>query len=660
MIFFLSGCISIQKPNVNDLSYQKLEKFKSTDEFEGYLDSVRQINEYRHAKYLSEREESLCTDNCITVTGSRISAQDLSLTNNQVHGVDEGDIVKRKDNYLLILRRGKIYSVSIKSENANDIIPISSINVTPPGWNFDSWYDEMLVSDNKILVLGYSYDLGASEVLRFNLSTEGILSYQDGYLFRSGDYFDTENYASRLLNGKFITYMPNPLAGFEDEYGPEREFKTWLPKFAKIEGNHQDDLKWKDLISYKDITKPLQSDIEPVLHTIVTCNPLADEFSCNAKGLIGSPYTEYYVDRDAIYLWVQGWNKELLYDIDFDRDLDFLSILDEEVEHAKHLDAMVYRVSLSDESVTAMRVNGQPVNQFSFHSKDNNIYLYLIDEVYDDASVHSSVYKLPINEFSIEGNNFAQKASGLPHTYSEVSNRFSGNFLVTGSKSNFKWSRIDGTQMKSDFDLIVQKLDGQFQRVIRLKHSADRLEPIGSLMLISGLDINGDYNVTLIDIEHYGDLYSQKIFPELLEDELRSHAFNYKKVDDSLTIIGLTSLNKKDAKKQYSIYNYLWDDNLAADILFLGLDSQGSIFESGILKSSMNNAPESDDCETSCYDWYGNSRPFFIGDRIFGLSGDELIEAKLDGNTINAIERVDIRKTIKHISSNELEKLGVN
>jgi len=38
-----------------------------------------------------------------------------------------------------------------------------------------------------------------------------------------------------------------------------------------------------------------------------------------------------------------------------------------------------------------------------------------------------------------------------------------------------------------------------------------------------------------------------------------------------------------------------------------------------------------------------HSRPFFIGDRIFGLSGDELIEAKFEGITVNEIARKDIR-----------------
>jgi hypothetical protein len=31
-------------------------------------------------------------------------------------------------------------------------------------------------------------------------------------------------------------------------------------------------------------------------------------------------------------------------------------------------------------------------------------------------------------------------------------------------------------------------------------------------------------------------------------------------------------------------------------------------------------------CETSCVDWYGNTRPSFLGQRLFALMGSELVE----------------------------------
>ena len=34
-------------------------------------------------------------------------------------------------------------------------------------------------------------------------------------------------------------------------------------------------------------------------------------------------------------------------------------------------------------------------------------------------------------------------------------------------------------------------------------------------------------------------------------------------------------------------------------------------------------------CETSCTDWYGNTRPIFLRERVFALMGSELAEVAL-------------------------------
>lgn len=49
----------------------------------------------------------------IEVTGSRISNSDL-ITNNQEAGIDEGGIVKKLGNYLLVLRSGTLYSIALR------------------------------------------------------------------------------------------------------------------------------------------------------------------------------------------------------------------------------------------------------------------------------------------------------------------------------------------------------------------------------------------------------------------------------------------------------------------------------------------------------------------------------------------------------------------
>ena len=48
------------------------------------------------------------------------------------------------------------------------------------------------------------------------------------------------------------------------------------------------------------------------------------------------------------------------------------------------------------------------------------------------------------------------------------------------------------------------------------------------------------------------------------------------------------------------------------------------------------------DCEVSCIDWYGNSRPVFLAGRIFGLMGTSLVEARIDAGQIKEIARIDL------------------
>ena len=47
-----------------------------------------------------------------------------------------------------------------------------------------------------------------------------------------------------------------------------------------------------------------------------------------------------------------------------------------------------------------------------------------------------------------------------------------------------------------------------------------------------------------------------------------------------------------------------------------------------------------DGCRASCVDWYGNARPLFVGNRVFALMGYEIVEGALSGNQIAEVQRV--------------------
>ena len=106
-----------------------------------------------------------------------------SITNVQHAGVDEGGIVKLHGDHLVILRRGRLFTVSV-----SDLRPVSAIDAFGPGVDpRGAWYDEMLMWGDTVAVIGYSYARGGTEIGLFRISPSGQLSYKATHHLRSND-----------------------------------------------------------------------------------------------------------------------------------------------------------------------------------------------------------------------------------------------------------------------------------------------------------------------------------------------------------------------------------------------------------------------------------------------------------------------------------------
>ena len=135
-----------------------------------------------------------------------------SITNVQHAGVDEGGIVKLHGEHLVILRRGRLFTVNIRDRN---LTPVSTVDAFGAGIDpGGAWYDEMLLSGNTIIVIGYSYARGGTEIGLFEISNTAHLKYKSTYHLRSNDYYSSRNYASRLIGSKLIFYSPLRLNPF--------------------------------------------------------------------------------------------------------------------------------------------------------------------------------------------------------------------------------------------------------------------------------------------------------------------------------------------------------------------------------------------------------------------------------------------------------------
>src|SRR5687768_20818 len=96
-----------------------------------------------------------------------------SVTNTQHAGVDEGGIVKVHGDHLVVLRRGRLFTVKIGD---GALKPVSAVDAFGPDIDPQStWYDEMLISGDKVIVIGYSYERGGTEIGMFDIDREGHL-----------------------------------------------------------------------------------------------------------------------------------------------------------------------------------------------------------------------------------------------------------------------------------------------------------------------------------------------------------------------------------------------------------------------------------------------------------------------------------------------------
>jgi hypothetical protein len=623
----LQACHSI--PKTQNLSHDYLHKINNNKQIDEYFSKTEEI--YNHLnKRKSEKNSSLgvcvdteekeCLDH-VVITGSHITAADL-ITNNQVLGVDEGDIIKQFKNLLVILRKGRLYSINIGSIDSKELLKIDEINAFSPDWVNDAYFDEILIDEGIVLVLGYNYDLKSSEIIRFEISEDGYFKYKDNYLIKSSDYYDNENYASRLFNHQYISYIPIQL-------DTNRSLYDQLPTLAKIPdgfvGNVKS-LEWNNIVDIDDIYYPIQSVLYPTLHSYITCPLDKEVLYCNAVGIIGSDSNFSYNNGENVYLWMSAWDSRALFndDIDITNTLyDYKTEYREVNEKFKNVDALynplVYRISLKDLSVEAIQVTGMPVSQFSFHHFEGDLYMYSV--VDEDTG---NLLKMPDYLFNKQASNSSINLRTIENIPGISSNeRFIDKQLFLGS---FEWEY-------EDFPLLtmINIKSGKLEK-FELGHSSNRIEAFNNNALIIGETSESNLGITIINTNY--NKIKQTYLLDRLEGENRSHAFNFNHIDDFL-LAGLTTQPKNKAEFEGS--DYYWDDNISSDITFIGGNNDNIEYIGELLSE---NKP-SKGCKFSCDDWYGNSRPIFIGERIFALSGDELIEGGLLDGEIIEVTRIN-------------------
>jgi hypothetical protein len=542
-----------------------------------------------------------------------------SITNVQTAGVDEGGIVKRAGDHLLILRRGRLFTVRV---GGDALAPVATVDAYAPGSDPQgAWYDELLVSGSTVVVVGYSYARGGTEIGLFDLAADGQLSYRATWHLRSFDYYSSRNYASRLVGNKLVFYAPSTLQpwqrGTVDSMPALRRwhtratpggFKRILP--ATRVYRTDDDF---------DPTQPL------ALHTVTACDLSQRELQCESSAVLGPMGRVFYVSTGSVYVWTSSIPRR-----------HWVPVRPMLVPAQERSLSAVFRLPLDGAAPTALKTAGVPIDQMSFlEDSGGHLNVLLRDSGAGEGMWGSeraqggamALLRVPLAQFG-DGRQAAGRAHYRalpPAPAGAVQNRFIGDWLVWGGTAA---SRAWATRYAwRDEPLSLDP-----------GHAIERIEALGSHALLVG-NRGADLHMNALRLaDHRAEIAGEFVQQGARQGETRTHGFFYRPTGDDEGLLGLPIL-QPSAGARHGVYAR---GEGSAAVMFvrqrdLAFTSLGGLQAQG-------NAQVDDGCKASCVDWYGNARPIFIGRRIFALMGYELVEGRLDGGLWR--ERLEERRRV--------------
>jgi hypothetical protein len=551
----------------------------------------------------------------LTVTGAAASgaenfqAKDAGITNTQTAGVDEGGIVKLHGDHLVILRRGRLFTVAIGDDRLK---PVATVDAFGPGIDpSGTWYDELLIAGDRVVVVGYSYQRGGTELGVFTIDAAGGLRHRATYQLRSNDYYSSRNYASRLIGSKLVYYTPLYLP-----YGLNEPLSV-LPSMRRWNPSADSGGRFERIVTPQRIYHPegWKGADQIALHTVTVCDLAAADLTCDATVVIGPAARVFYVSPEAVYVWMSDWGR---------------------FRARSTSQAILCRMPLDGSTPSALGVTGSPVDQFSFlESEDGNINVLVRAEAWGDAmwrperaGGNAWLLRTPVSRFG-DGSRPApwNMYRALPtESGAAFHNRFVGDYLLYGNGSGWGSPTADGSVL-----YVVPWKGGRVSRLL-LPHGTDRIEVLGVDAVVVGAD-QRDLHFTGIRLDGTPQVAQHYTMRDASQGELRSHGFFYKPDGAHSGMLGLPVRGPGRPG-----YEHLFRES--ASILFL--DNRDGRFQPlGTLGAEPETErPRDDNCKASCVDWYGNARPLFIRDRVFALLGYEIVEGRIELGQIAAVRRV--------------------
>jgi len=527
-----------------------------------------------------------------------------SITNVQTAGVDEGGIVKRAGDHLVILRRGRLFTVRI---GADQLQPVAMADAYAPGSNPQgAWYDELLVAGRNVIVIGYSYARGGTEIGLFELTPEGGLHYRATHHLRSFDYYSSRNYASRLVGNTLVFYTPTLLQPWTQ--------KPW-EQMPALRRWHDDRTPpdWQRLLPATRIHRT-DDEFDPheplALHTVTRCEVGDGTLQCDASAVLGPAGRVFYVSQGSVYVWTSPWRRAQTHP--------------RGPEPAPRPLSAVFRLPLDGGAPSALKTAGVPIDQMSFLEDAAGHLNVLLREngrgegMWGSESTRGemALLRVPLSAFG-DGRDSAQaqhyrRVPGMPgHA---VHNRFVGDWLL--------WGGAGGAGQPAYALRYAGRDEAQ---ALSPGHGVERIEAMGPHAVLVG-SMGADLHFSSVRLgARQAALAGRHVQPDAAQGETRSHGFFFRPTGADEGLLGLPVLEQGHSAR-HGVYA---GAHGAASVLYL---RQRDLAFAPLGRLQAHGASARDDgCRASCVDWYGNARPVFIGERVFALLGYEIVEGRLAG-----------------------------
>ncbi len=550
-----------------------------------------------------------------------------SITNVQTAGVDEGGIVKQAGDYLVVLRRGRLFTLRV---GGDQLVPAGMSDAYGPDVNPQgAWYDELLISGDTVVVVGYSYQRGGTEIALFELGGDGSLRYRATHHLRSFDYYSSRNYASRLIGRRLIFYTPTIF----NTFGPPP--LQMMPGYRRWQGP-QTPASFERILPATRVYRT-DDDFDPTqplaLHTVTICDLDGPSMRCESTAVLGPAGRVFYVSQGSVYVWTNPWRR----------------VIPTGREPAPANDrpqSAVFRIPLDGSAPTGLKTAGAPIDQLSFLEDAGHLNVLLRESGSGEGMWGAertqgqvALLRVPLSAFG-DGRGAAQKEHYrlLPAVQGwSVQNRYVGDWLLYSATGGRVGPR--GPVPEDGQAIAVRFASADAPITLRPGHSVERIEAMGGDAVLVG-NAGSDLMVSSVRLGRSNAAMAGRfVKPGARQGETRTHGFFYRPTGEDGGLLGLPVLGAPKPGRPPGVYAQAQG---SASVMFLR--QQRLEFNAlGELEAQPASARD-DACKASCVDWYGNARPIFLGSRVFALLGYELVEGRLTGR--GAQERLEERRRV--------------